>query len=94
MSILFAATYPDRVSALILYGSLARLAQAPDYPWGSQLGPRWENWLEGWRKEWGGPYAIENWAPSMAQDDNFRRWWAKLSAPQCKPQRNSHASFA
>jgi hypothetical protein len=38
------ATYPERLSALVLYGSLARLAQAPDYPWRNQLGPRWENW--------------------------------------------------
>jgi hypothetical protein len=38
------ATYPERLSALVRYGSLARLAQAPDYPWRSQLGPRWENW--------------------------------------------------
>src|SRR6202008_805745 len=32
LSILFAATYPDRVSALVLYGAYARLAWAPDYP--------------------------------------------------------------
>src|SRR5215472_14971404 len=34
MSALFAATYPHRVSALILYGSWARTFQAPDYPIG------------------------------------------------------------
>src|SRR5256714_3036176 len=34
MSILFAATYPERVSALVLYGSFARMNQAADYPWG------------------------------------------------------------
>ena len=32
MSILFAATYPQRVSALVLYGAYARIAWAPDYP--------------------------------------------------------------
>ncbi len=32
LSILFAATYPERVSALVLYGAYARLAWAPDYP--------------------------------------------------------------
>jgi pimeloyl-ACP methyl ester carboxylesterase len=50
MSILFSATYPERTSALILYGSIARGAWAPDYPWGSRLGEGWEDWLEGWRK--------------------------------------------
>src|SRR5262249_15716850 len=34
MSVLFAATYPDRTAALILYGSFARRAWAADYPWG------------------------------------------------------------
>jgi pimeloyl-ACP methyl ester carboxylesterase len=34
MSILFAATYPDRTRALVVYGSLARFTRAPGYPWG------------------------------------------------------------
>ena len=34
MSIVFAATYPQRTSALILYGAFARRAWAPDNPWG------------------------------------------------------------
>ena len=31
---LFAATYPDRAAGLILSGGNARMAWAPDYPWG------------------------------------------------------------
>jgi pimeloyl-ACP methyl ester carboxylesterase len=34
MSILFAATYPERVGAMVLYGGFARTLWAPDYPWG------------------------------------------------------------
>src|SRR3954447_10663733 len=34
MTILFAATYPQRTGALCLYGGLARVLWAPDYPWG------------------------------------------------------------
>jgi len=34
MSALFAATYPERVWALVLYGGTARSLRAPDYPWG------------------------------------------------------------
>ncbi|MFQ5937202.1 MAG: adenylate/guanylate cyclase domain-containing protein [Acidiferrobacterales bacterium] len=86
MSVLFAATYPERASALVLYGSIARGAWAPDYPWGSK--PEDEGtqaWLEGWRKEWGGPYAIELWAPSMAEDERFRQWWAKYLRLSASP---------
>jgi pimeloyl-ACP methyl ester carboxylesterase/class 3 adenylate cyclase len=34
MSILFAATYPERVAALVLLGSFPRMMWAPEYPWG------------------------------------------------------------
>ena len=30
----FAATYPNRTASLVLDGCYARLARAPDYPWG------------------------------------------------------------
>lgn len=33
LAMLFAASHPDRVSALIAYASFARLLRAPDYPW-------------------------------------------------------------
>ena len=46
MAILFAATYPDRVSALILYGALARDVEAPDYPYRA-AGYRTKNWRNG-----------------------------------------------
>jgi pimeloyl-ACP methyl ester carboxylesterase len=35
MSILFAATYPERTAALVLRSAVARMLWAPDYPWGS-----------------------------------------------------------
>jgi class 3 adenylate cyclase len=34
MAALFAATYPDRVTALVLANATARMAWAPDHPWG------------------------------------------------------------
>jgi hypothetical protein len=33
MAVLMAATHPERVSALVLYGSYARRTRAPGYPW-------------------------------------------------------------
>ena len=78
MSVLFAATHPDRASALVLYGSIARGAWAPDYPWGPKYESEgFQKWLQGWRKEWGRPYQIDSRAPSMAKDEAFRRWFAK-----------------
>lgn len=55
ISILFAATYPDRVSSLVLYGTAARFSQElPDFPWGfsaaeiqAQLKEIDDHWGEG-----------------------------------------------
>lgn len=75
MSILFSATHPQRTSSLTLFGSFARLAWAPDYLYGrSEEGVR--AYLETLEREWGGPVAIERFAPSAAKDERVRQWWA------------------
>ena len=52
MAITFAATYPERVTALVLWTAYARLAQSPDYPSGI---PRdvYESAIERTRQLWG-----------------------------------------
>lgn len=77
MSLLFAANYPERISSLILYGSIACGSWAPDYPWAPKDDAKMGAWLEEWRSEWGGPCKIELWAPSMIEDESFRQWWAR-----------------
>ncbi len=52
MSALFAATFPERVAALVLYGTLPRFAWAPDFPWGQPL-DEWERELDDWLRIWG-----------------------------------------
>jgi pimeloyl-ACP methyl ester carboxylesterase/DNA-binding CsgD family transcriptional regulator len=73
---LFAATYPDRVAALILIGCYARRLWAPDHPWGytpDDVAAR----LAEIERDWGGPVGLEKRAPSAANDPVFREWWAK-----------------
>jgi class 3 adenylate cyclase/pimeloyl-ACP methyl ester carboxylesterase len=50
LALLFAATYPQRVSALVLYGAYPRLSWAPDYPDGMTDG---ESRAEEIREQWG-----------------------------------------
>ena len=72
MSVVFAATYPQRTSALILYGSFARFAWAPDYPWGrtdEQLAASLK-WTE---ENWGQGNLIHRFAPSMSGDEEMRK---------------------
>jgi len=82
---LFAATYPDRTSALVLYGTYARLSQAPDYPQGLPS-EALERWGELVQREWGGPVGIKLWAPTAAEDPGFRDWWARLLRQGTSPR--------
>ena len=75
MAALFAATYPDRVSALVLYGAFARSLPAPDYPYAPAAdGARWARAI----RDWGTGANLELFAPSAADDARFRAWWARF----------------
>ena len=76
LSALFAATYPERTSALVMIGTYAKRVRDEDYPWA----PTWEErgeFLREMREHWGGPVGIEERAPSKANDPAFREWWAE-----------------
>jgi len=75
MCSLFAATYPDKVEALVMIGTYARRIWAPDYPWAPSQEER-ERFLEDILENWGGPVGLEARAPTAAADPAFRDWWA------------------
>ena len=81
---LFAATYPNRASALIMHGSYARLTAAPDYPWGLNEQER-SAFVDQAVREWGAPIGIDMRAPSMATDERFRQWWARFLRLSASP---------
>jgi class 3 adenylate cyclase len=84
MSALFAATYPDLVSALILYGAFARRLRAPDYPWAPTRSER-ETWIRHLEAGWGGDVELDALAPSAAHDAAFRRWFAAYGRLSVSP---------
>ncbi len=75
MCSLFAATYPEKTTALVMIGTYAKRIKDDDYPWGVSPEDR-EAFFELMRRDWGKPVGIEERAPSMAADENFRNWWA------------------
>ena len=77
MSVLFAATYPERTSALVLYGTIAKGWLVDDTS-GALTREQDEASDDKWRKGWGGPVSIEGLAPSVAHDERFRQWYAKF----------------
>jgi pimeloyl-ACP methyl ester carboxylesterase len=74
---LFAATHPERASALILCGAIATTRWSPETPW-APTREMFEGWIRMVEEEWGAPLALELFAPSVAQDKRFREWWARL----------------
>ena len=75
MCSLFAATYPEKTLALVMIGTYAKRIRDAEYPWGSTQEQR-EQFFEVMRKQWGGPVGIDERAPSVAHDPEFRDWWA------------------
>lgn len=74
MCTLFAATHPERTTALIIVGGFARRLWAPDYPWGVARA-EWLRFVEHVEQEWGNDIRLANRAPSLVHDARFREWW-------------------
>lgn len=75
MSALFAATYPEKTSALVMIGTYARRIWDTDHPWGATR-EEFHRFITEIQDHWGGPVGLEERAPSMASDPDFREWWA------------------
>jgi class 3 adenylate cyclase len=85
MSILFAATYPQRVSALVLSGGMARSTYAEDYPWGTPAEALTEAGLEIMLPHWGDGSTIEVAAPSQAENAAAREFYGRLERSTASP---------
>jgi pimeloyl-ACP methyl ester carboxylesterase/DNA-binding winged helix-turn-helix (wHTH) protein len=75
MCSLFAATYPEKTLALIMMGTYAKRIRDADYPWAPTPEHR-QQFFDEMREQWGGPVGLEERAPSVADDPQFRQWWA------------------
>jgi len=83
LAALFAAQHPERTSALVMYGSYARGAWAPDYPWGATAEQFAE--AEGMLDRWGEGVLLSRFAPSRVNDQRLRAWWAQLQRLSASP---------
>jgi pimeloyl-ACP methyl ester carboxylesterase len=84
VGMIFAATHPERTSALILGNTVARYAQAEDYPHGAP--ETVEEIVELFRATWGTEELIAAVFPSMASDPGFLRWRSKFTRASATPR--------
>jgi pimeloyl-ACP methyl ester carboxylesterase/DNA-binding CsgD family transcriptional regulator len=81
MAVLFAATHPERTTALVLYGTQARFVRAPDYP----FGPTPEEWDSAvhWLEAMWGREVVPTLAPS--DDERYRTWLLRYEQAGTSP---------
>jgi pimeloyl-ACP methyl ester carboxylesterase/DNA-binding CsgD family transcriptional regulator len=79
MAILFAATYPQRVRALVLYGSYAHF-----HTWvmGREA---LEGFIAGIESSWGTGASVTRFAPERGKDERFHAWWARYERLAASP---------
>jgi len=83
-AMVFAATHPERTSALVLTNSYARLTRAEGYPWGAPQRII-EMMLEHIRGHWGSGALLrgrESWASDKIQQEEFGRYERQAAAPR------------
>ena len=88
MTLLFAATYPERTAAAILYGTGASFMRSADYPWA----PSPEEWHDAiertsdgfGKKEWLDEM-LEGFSPSIAHDEDAKKWWRRWVLASSSP---------
>ena len=87
MCLLFAATYPERVLALVIYNPIAKGTSAPDYPWAEP--PDVPLTVDELRRTWGTVGFAESlaraMAPSLADDPAFIRHLARMQRLAASP---------
>lgn len=84
-AVVFAATDPERVSHLVLGSGFARFTWAEDYTWAMKPELR-DAYLDHTLHEtWGTGALATNFAPSVANDPEFREWMAALERLSCGP---------
>jgi class 3 adenylate cyclase/pimeloyl-ACP methyl ester carboxylesterase len=81
----FAATYPDRVSALVMYGGLARILDDDGFEFG--VPPEtFDEWTETVKSMWGqSGDPLRFWAPSVGDDEEAREWFARFARLAASP---------
>jgi hypothetical protein len=85
MSILFAATYPERVQSLVLYGTLPRFTpELPHYPWGFTA-EKLAEYRDEIETHWGEGALAELLFGPIAEVPGFRDYYGRIQRLSASP---------
>ena len=84
VAVSFAASYPDRVQALVLAGGFAKLTRLGEFDFASDPNQVGE-WARSTARAWGSGEIFGARAPSMADTARYREWAARMERHTCSP---------
>ena len=79
MSILFAATYPERTRSLVLYGGYAHFRT---WVMGTEALNRF---IDSAEERWGTGATLKHFAPGLVDDPHFSQWWGRFERMSASP---------
>ena len=85
MALLFAATHPERTTAVIAYGAWTNGTDTrPAYPWAPSSDEG--QWLDDLERNWGrGAMFLDDLVPTLVGDKRYEAWYAKLERLAASP---------
>ena len=86
MSILFAATYPQRTDALLLVGSEVKEEITDDWPFGEATRDELELGLENVYDRWGKGLSVSYFWPTRSDDSHVVEWFGRLQVESMTPR--------
>jgi pimeloyl-ACP methyl ester carboxylesterase len=85
MSMLFAATYPERTQALLLLGAEVKEEKSDDWPWGETTRDEFEDWMRQLPGRWGKGLAAPVLLPDEPDQEAAKAWLGKLQTASATP---------
>ena len=86
MSMLFAATYPERTQALLLVGAEVKEETTEDWPWGESTREEFDAYAASIGERWGKGLAAALYFPDDPDPEWTRRWFGKLQTASMTPR--------
>jgi pimeloyl-ACP methyl ester carboxylesterase/class 3 adenylate cyclase len=86
MSMLFAATHPERTEALLLIGAEVKEEQTDEWPWGEGTREEFDSWMRELPERWGRALAADRFFPEDPDPEATQRWFGRLQTASMTPR--------
>src|SRR4029077_5222016 len=86
LSMLFAATYPERTEALLLIGAEVKEETTDDWPWGESTRAEHEQWMAALHDRWGRALGTEHFFPNDPDPKGITEWFGRLQTASMTPR--------